>query len=325
MRTAATVQQYRRLSNRLVRKFLAGTPNADLSSRAGKEAFAAWLSKLSHDRDWTKSAWRQARAAVVSTIHETVGEEEAQWFLSTINSYAQVHRSRYGEHHRWTARPTKAREVPEQELRALLSEMDRSRSVYAKMGSLWLRANLHVGLRPKEWASAQIDNEQRTLTVKNAKNTNGRSHGETRTLHLADLEDDQWQLVCTMAAEFARLTENQPPENLQKKVSRAIQRARNTLRKHGVQIRNISLYSARHQFVADLRASGKSPREIAAMLGHATTDTQREHYGLRVKGRRRTGTARADPGDVSRVRLGQDSLAEIVAWKAKHMNGQTKD
>lgn len=324
MRTITTIRLYRRVSNRLVRDFLAARPDTEMSSREGRELFAAWLSKVSHERDWSKSSWRQARAAVISAVTDDIGEDEGRWLLSTINAYDRTYQAMYGVHRRWSARPVKEREMPEMEFRALLAQLDGASSMYAKLGSLWLKANLHAGLRPKEWATAQIDEVAKTLTVRNAKNTNGRSHGPTRTLHMGDLPDEEWEQVCTMAKQFAQFTETRSPEYLREKVKTAIYRARNTLREQGVKIGNISLYSSRHQFVADLRASGRPPQEIAAMLGHATTDTQRAHYGLKAKGRRGVSTAQADPEDIARVRVGKDTLA-AMGWVAKQRIAPAKD
>ena len=50
----------------------------------------------------------------------------------------------------------------------------------------WLRAAIVTGLRPVEWKSAQLvnNNGEYYLKIQNAKNTNGRSHGIDRTLLL---------------------------------------------------------------------------------------------------------------------------------------------
>lgn len=301
-------------------------PDAEMASRHGREQFAAWLGVISHQRDWSKSTWRQNRAAIRCAVSEDLGEAEGLWVYDAINTYDKSYQAIYGTHRRWSGRAVKQREVPETEFRMLIAQMESSASLYASLGSLWLRANLHAGLRPTEWSGAVIDEENRTITVLNAKTTNGRSHGKTRTLNMADLNDEDWGLVRKMQQEFARFESIRTPNYLANKVRTEIVRARARLKRQGAKIGNISLYSSRHQFVANLRASGLPPQEIAAMLGHATTDTQRAHYGLKARGKRGIATAKADPGDVARVIIGRDTLAAMERMemlRATHLTRNT--
>jgi hypothetical protein len=64
---------------------------------------------------------------------------------------------------------------------------------------------------------------------------------------------------------------------------------------------HITLYSLRHQFSANAKASGFTRLEIAAMMGHAVDDTAVVHYG-----RKRSGfdlvRISPDPADVARVK-----------------------
>lgn len=233
--------------------------------------------------------------------------------LAEINDADRAQRSIHGPHRRWSKTKGKLREVPPDDLRLIAARLNSTQSLYAALASRWLKANMHVGLRPMEWRLAALDAEQRTLTVMNAKHTNGRAHGVTRTLHLMDLGQDAWTDIVRFLAELHALRETHPFEVLYKRTRTALDRVRKALTVAGHKVGNVSLYSTRHQFTANLRASGRTPAEIAAMLGHATTDTQREHYGRRAKGRA-GHVAAADSRDVARVKV-KESPVPVLARK----------
>ena len=59
---------------------------------------------------------------------------------------------------------------------------------------------------------------------------------------------------------------------------------RNLLMKNGSKENIPTIYSTRHQAVANARADGLSQKEIAALFGHSSTNTARRHYGKRTAG-----------------------------------------
>ncbi|MCF7971359.1 MAG: hypothetical protein K9L22_09380 [Methylococcaceae bacterium] len=66
---------------------------------------------------------------------------------------------------------------------------------------------------------------------------------------------------------------------------------------------NIYLYSARHQFVANAKQGGLSLEVIAALMGHASTETATQHYGRRVSGKPNGISVRASDEDIEQVRV----------------------
>ena len=51
--------------------------------------------------------------------------------------------------------------------------------------------------------------------------------------------------------------------------------------------KNITLYSARHQFSANAKFSNKTKAEVAALMGHAVDATATIHYGKKQFGKQR--------------------------------------
>lgn len=149
----------------------------------------------------------------------------------------------------------------------------------------WLFAGILTGLRPIEWQSATIEkiNGQDALIVKNAKNSNGRAHGEFRTIHLKMLSKEEKRhifLQVQNAHYWAGLGKYKYFTNscaaLLKKVGEKVLKGNGRLYP--------CLYSLRHQFSADLKASGFSREEIAALMGHAVDDTATIHYAKKRSG-----------------------------------------
>ena len=74
-------------------------------------------------------------------------------------------------------------------------------------------------------------------------------------------------------------------EEIYKKIYGSMQRTiRRVLIKAGWQGQKPTLYSTRHQAVANARADGLTEKEIAALFGHSSTNTARRHYGKKIAG-----------------------------------------
>lgn len=161
-----------------------------------------------------------------------------------------------------------------------------SKNKWALPTRIWLISGIITGLRPVEWRQAVYDEEEDKLIIKNAKNTNGRSHGEFRSIYLNHVPDKEKQIILKhseLALAFSNggdeswKTYYQGCSNLLKYTCNTIWPKRE---------RHPTLYSARHQFSANLKASGCKPLEIAALMGHAVDDTAMTTYGKKVNGTR---------------------------------------
>ena len=148
----------------------------------------------------------------------------------------------------------------------------------------WLSAGLWTGLRPSEWKDAQlIDiNGMTALIVQNAKHSNGRAHGPTRTVLLHRISDSEKLIITRHLARVQRWEAagvySRMSHACGNKMYLAVRKIWPNRTKH------FTLYSTRHQFVADAKASNLTLAEIAALMGHAVDDTASAHYGKRAAG-----------------------------------------
>jgi integrase len=162
-------------------------------------------------------------------------------------------------------------------------------------------AGLATGLRPKEWLHAQYDPKRNQLTVRNAKATNSRSHGETRILHLENFDEQLQQILQYHLQHVASYKDNFDA------FAKFYDRCRSAIYEANKKLwprrkTKISLYSARHQFVEDAKKAGVSLEELAAILGHASIETATFHYGRKAAGKPGNFKVTANSADLERVK-----------------------
>lgn len=148
----------------------------------------------------------------------------------------------------------------------------------------FLAAGVYTGARPIEWEGATLNEEDRTVTFKNAKNTNGRANGNTRTVKILG-GDDELLIVKThldMLRTYLDLSGDEPS------VAKYYRKCRSCIMKAGDELfgdrtKGITLYSGRHQFSANMK-NITSQEGVAESLGHASTETAGIHYGKKKSG-----------------------------------------
>ncbi len=117
-----------------------------------------------------------------------------------------------------------------------------------------------------------------TLTVRCAKNTNGRSIGETRrlTVKSAVLK----HVVKRMLKELKdfQIRDRTDAKRLQTRLAKALERACKACG-----IKKISLYTLRHQALANAKRT-LEPAEASALAGHASQSTIIKNYAPRRSG-----------------------------------------
>lgn len=188
----------------------------------------------------------------------------------------------------------------------------------------FIRLNLILGLRPEEYKQACIvtnlenkdslgnqgQSQQYWLQVKNAKNSFGRACGNYRYLGIDAFSDEQ-------RADLQSFLEIAPSvnfDNLQRQLlgilkrhdfcKSFLQKQYTTHRKSYFRLiatrekkgtkkpintlppikQKPSLYSTRHQAIANAKSMGFSKEQIAALFGHISVETARKHYGSQAKG-----------------------------------------
>lgn len=271
----------------------------------GPITLVQWLIKL---RPTLRPAsWRQYRASVFALL-ECQDSEEAGLAMLELLQADSGPCLRRPAHPRTSGQ--KMRRLPQADLEKLRARLAARPSRWSAGLALWLQAGRLTGLRPCEWPSARLlhkDGEP-VLQVRNAKHTNGRAHGEFRHLRLGALDSDALQIVADMLEWVQHIQTQQSWEYVTggcrdtlTRVSRKLWPSRK---------RFPTLYSARHQFAADAKKSGMPAVELAALMGHAVSDTLVEHYGRRTHGQGGF-SVQADPEEVERV------IDRPVTWDDK--------
>lgn len=189
----------------------------------------------------------------------------------------------------------------------------------------FLNANLLVGLRPEEWFEANLftylnrsgnNSPCLGLRVRNGKTTHGRGNGTHREILLHGI--NAHDLACMMhflAIVEAHRTAN--PSLSKSDLAKTFysplgQTMRNALNRVGYRkaATTPTLYSSRHQAVANAKFSGLTDREVAAMFGHSSTSTAKSHYGKKLSGWTKI-QFKPSPESISKVpdRTQQDNVA----------------
>ncbi|WP_031404778.1 hypothetical protein [Thiomonas sp. FB-Cd] len=292
--TEQTKKQYSKRCGDLYRLYKAEV--AHLSGEPSMEGFIAWL--VARRPTLAKATWRQYRAAVCwclgqlphSDRHRLI--EELRRAANPADPSTLPSRTSHG----------KAKHISPDDLRALQDRLLQHPSRWSALANAWLRWTVVTGLRPTEWRHCQVSQEQPgrvVMAVQNAKATQGRAHGEMRTIAFAGLDLQQTRELADFAFAMRAFAQ-------QGHFDRVYDGVRLTIHRVGLKLwprrkRPITLYSARHQFCADAKSAGLSAEAIAALMGHAVTVTHEEHYGRRRYGRGQVDVE-PDQADMARVR-----------------------
>lgn len=221
---------------------------------------------------------------------------------------------------------TKLKYLPKATLEGLTEYSQKTRkAIHAGTLVAFLKANILVGLRPDEWFAATFAtyihrNEigdykigkggklttSIALVVDNAKTTYGRGNGEKREILLHGVSDSDLATLMHFGEIIASFSKKFPPGTSRAELAKAffkpLQRTMcEALKRMGHPPKSLpTTYSTRHQAVANAKASGMSAREIAAMFGHISVSTAKNHYGRKVNGWMKTAF-RPSPESIAAV------------------------
>lgn len=187
------------------------------------------------------------------------------------------------------------------DLELIINTLSESKAQSAKVLRNWLYINILVGLRPIEWKTVRFKSIDRAphLIVLNAKRTNNRSHGEFRQISLSNLTEHQLKLTKGLVGYFNKVNELEKFEHTYEDCRKLLQRVCKKI--WPSRSKQISLYTTRHQFSADLKKNGKSLVDIAYLMGHISTDTATAHYGKKRYGKNKL-TPDVDPSLVKGIK-----------------------
>jgi integrase len=243
------------------------------------------------------NSWRQYRSAVLWILERSGKPAHLAAALKLKQSGAGVANASGAR-----TSSNKLKRLPADDLGRLVAFLSTASSKYAPALVSYLHASTGTGLRPCEWATAKFmmhPDGSATLTVSNAKRTNGRGHGDVRTLTWADANAVEVEAIVATIDLLKPLTRVQAA-SLYKAMQRLLRTACSAL---WPKRRSLTLYDGRHEFAAGMKVL-TSRLETAAVLGHASDETATVHYGRRrdARGVRRASLPAAAAAEISRVR-----------------------
>lgn len=287
----------REASRELATKTIRGT---------GREAY-----RRLERRAISRGTWRQYKGALVYVLKaereaaiEGVVAEELEEAISRLTSESQTGCMKKTT--RTSAQKAKAFPGTDFEVVAAYLEAHiggKKGHKHANALLTFLRADRLVGLRPAEWRSAGLVTKggRPALRVGNAKHTNGRANGSHRHLYLDRLSAEQVGHIDEMLHMLVNY-EQEPGYDFARHMHQLrVYMGKIVRRCLGKRTRYPTMYSFRHQFVANAKSGAHSLAEIAAMVGHGSDATAAEHYGRTAAGEGDVGVSPVE-NEVATVR-----------------------
>ncbi|WP_116298362.1 site-specific integrase [Cupriavidus taiwanensis] len=273
-RTSATVESYLRRANGLMTRLAKEMALPD-DAYPPPEAIVAFMKR--NAPQWKWSTFRQYQASLACRYDIEAERTGNALFTQTAE---EIRTLPYGDCvppnavGQTSSRKRKGiRKADYDLLVANLSNPTRN-GRYAKRASLWLMAAVATGLRPREWEYAELDETTGLLHARNAKATNGRGTGPTRSVPVA--AEDMGVVRAHIASVREMLAAGKSFTEIHENCAVAVNRACKALWGDDP-TKRYALYSARHQFSANVKAV-HNHQEVARLLGHASTRTARTHY-----------------------------------------------
>jgi len=190
MRTLATQEKYHIRAVQLIFRAKKELENEQLTP----PQIAQWL--VINNHAYSKATWRQYRAALVYAFTRQIQDNtDNSYDLSTAISLLKKAASPIGRLESRQTSAQKQKKMGESDLICLMDYFNGKPSRHGLATQAWLLSGLWAGLRPCEWEHA-VFTPSNELVIINAKNTQGRAHGVTRTLDMADLTEQEQQVLC---------------------------------------------------------------------------------------------------------------------------------
>ena len=280
----STVALYARRAESLLDAY---AKEKDAPWRADPMDFVRWF--YARAAAWKHSTFRMSRLALLYAM------ERQNAPVEVLNHLTQVrHRRRDkqapGQASSLDGDAKRVRRFPDADLNAYLENLQpataqnsgvRREGAFDYILWLFLKWNVHVGLRPSEVGDMEIVHVKGDdfLTIRNRKVNETRGNGDFRMLAIhPELLEDAQRIMAERDRFFALgLQWNE----VQSGMMRRMQQVRNDIGGP-----TYTMYSTRHQFAANAKASGFSKQEVADRMGHSSIETAQSCYGKKVSGRR---------------------------------------
>lgn len=259
--TASTKAQYCLVAERLCKQFaLAGQ-----SWEQNPPGFAAWFEKRA--QGMKPATVRLYKAALLHALHH--GPMELLDRIRAVQGNAQVPP-------RTSAR--KQKKVEPSTLMDIAERLQPSRSKFRNVVLFMLYCNCLLGLRPMEWDQARLSGEHGDqLLIRSCKHSHGRGRTGERCIDLQSFGSEFQTAVQQLLTELRVLKQ----EYLFAEIYRS---ARRLLLSVQTGPYKVSLYSTRHQAVANMKRAGVNKETMAIFLGHSSVKTAQTHYASKKSG-----------------------------------------
>ncbi|MEG3765137.1 hypothetical protein [Alteromonas sp. 14N.309.X.WAT.G.H12] len=265
-----------------------------------------------HVPNWSQSTWRMMRSAYNmmllalenrKKISPTTRAELSELMANTKG----MSRKERGANKKTSARRKKV--VTPNDIKKIEDYLKLRKHRWGRPLVTWLWAAVGSGLRPNEWQTAKLEERsdgRLVLISENFKYSETRSYGPLREIDIADIPTP---IQLHIKAHLKNVEEAQGGFiHFYKGCSALLLLLNKKLwpRRKA----NINLYTGRHQFSANAKADPDvSDVERAAMMGHKTTKTSSERYGLGRSGNKGLTPKVADPSVL-------DNIKEVVIRKS---------
>jgi integrase len=275
-RTESTIKVYLKRADSILSR-IADEMQMPEDAYPAPDDVVAYLQR--HASEWKWATFRQYQASLVCRYQVEFERTQDPLFEQTadrIRALPWADCKKPSDPGQTSSRKRKG--VPKRDYDVLVANLSNPKQGgdYSRRAALWLMAALATGLRPCEWQGASLS-EDGMLIAKNAKATNGRGTGVGRSIPV--LPDD----ARVVRAHLESLSEMQSKgfrfAQIHNRCGEALRRACQSLWGKDPK-RRYALYSARHQFAANAKAT-KSQEEVAELLGHRSVRTARRHYAKR--------------------------------------------
>ncbi len=264
--------------------------------------------------EYRPAYWRRLRCALVTQQREAGFNKAAEAIKATSNPVTENDASDEIKAQKKTKQ--KRRKHVEKEEHLLLKRHLNNKSDQCLLAMIEIARIL--GCRPAEMMTLQVKSDNQ-IFITGAKKREDGLRGIDRTVSLSPIDFE--------AVNHARLTlieytsvKGLNQEQLQKRLQHRLATATKKLwprRQH-----QITLYSYRHQMGSDLKASGRSRKEIAAIMGHQSVDSV-DVYGNKRRSSRNVSIT-ATNESIASVRKTQPKSSHFIALK-KAANKHAQD
>jgi hypothetical protein len=193
-----------------------------------------------------------------------------------------------------------------------INNPDKKQPLWGKPTLLWLTCSMLTGLRPNEWTGTELveSDGKLTLVVKNFKHDEIRAPGEFRVLDISGFSEGEVDVIRQHISMANVMREQGIWDKYYRGCSNLLGYVNSVI--FGRKSKMIGLYTGRHQFTANLKASDMKPKERSALLGHSSTDTQVAHYGKRRSGKNMVVPRNGNPESEKQIRDNQKLRAPTI-------------